>query len=178
MRHKSISSGVASITLALLTLSVLLSPARAMAQGPTTVKGGGVALLTDDSGLITPNTVNYSIQFGLSGVINADGSAVGHVNFVFPLPFAGVWGAVPGVTRIHIAGRVTSAEVLGDGAVVLEGTLTERDYASGQGVVFIEENVPFRIEVGGGLGPQALRLQWCLLPVFLITVTDGSLLTR
>jgi hypothetical protein len=78
---------------------------------------------------------------------------------------------------MHIAGRVTSGEVLGDGMVVLEGMLTERDYTQGQGLVFIEENVPFRIEIGGGgLAAQSLRLQWCLLPVFPVAVTDGNLL--
>ena len=173
MRYKLITYTAASFALALLTLSALTSTATAQTQGRAAVNGGGTALLTD-----TATGINYPIQFGLSGVVGAGGSANGHLNFVFPLPFAEAWGAVPGVDRIHIAGRVTSGEVLGDGTVVLEGTLTERDYTRGQGVVFIEENVPFRIEVGGGLGPQALRLQWCLLPVFLITVTDGSLLTR
>ena len=159
-----------SIALALLTLSALTNGATARAQAPTTVNGGGGALLAD-----TATGINYPVQFGLSGVVAPDGTANGHVNFVFPLPFADAWGAVPGVTRIHIAGRVTSGEVLNDGTVVLEGTLTERDYTSGQGVVFLEENVPFRIELGGGQGPQTMRLQWCLLPVFPVTVTDGSL---
>jgi hypothetical protein len=162
-----------SIALALLTLSALVTTAHAQAQGQTAVNGGGGALLTD-----TATGINYPVQFGLSGVVGADGSANGHVNFVFPLPFAGAWGAVPGVDRIHIAGRVTSGEVLGDGTVVLEGTLTERDYTRGQGVVFIEENVPFRIEAGGGLGPQSMRLQWCLLPAFPVAVTGGNLLIR
>jgi hypothetical protein len=173
MRRKPISYNASSIALALLGLFALLNPATARAQGQTTVNGGGGAVLTD-----TATGINYPLQFGLSGVVGADGAANGHVNFVFLLPFAEAWGAVPGVDRIHIAGRVTSSEVLGDGTVVLEGTLTERDYTGGQGVVFIEENVPFRIEVGGGLGPQAMRLQWCFLPVFPVAVTDGNLLIR
>jgi hypothetical protein len=173
MSRRLISYNAASFALAILTLSALTSTAIARAQAQTGVDGAGGALLTDAA-----TGINYPLQFGLSGVIVPDGSARGHVNFVFPLPFAEAWGAVPGVDRIHIAGRVTSGEVLGDGTVVLEGTLTERDYARGRGVVFIEENVPFRIEVGGGLGPQTLRLQWCLLPAFSLAVTDGTLRIR
>lgn len=170
MRRKLTSYTAASIALALLTLAAPPHPAAAQAQGQTTVRGHGGALLTD-----TATGINYPVLFGISAVVRADGSANGHINFVFPQPFAGVWGAVPGVDLIHIAGRVTSGEVLGDGTVVLQGTLTERDYTNGKGLVFLEENVPFRIEVGGSSGPQTMRLQWCLLPVFPITVTDGDL---
>lgn len=173
MKHK-LFSYAASMALALLTLSSL-HQTTAYAQGQITINGGGNAMLTDDSGVITPTPVDYPLQFGFAGVVYADGTASGHINFVFPRPFAEVWGAVPGVDRIHIAGRVTSGEVLGDGTIVLEGTLTERDYARGLGVVFLEENVPFRIELGGGIGPGGLRLQWCLLPTFPVVVTDGNL---
>lgn len=83
-----------------------------------------------------------------------------------------------GVGLIHIQGRVTSGAVGADGTIILEGTLTERDYIEGQGVVFLEENVPFRIEVGGSLAASKLHLQWCLLPVFPVEVTNGDLTLR
>lgn len=170
MRRKLISHKAASITLALLMLSALLNPTTAKGQGQITVNGGGNALLTD-----TATDIDYAVQFGLSGVVFANGSANGNVNFVFPPTFSEVWGALPGVDRIHIVGRVTSGHVLEDGTVVLEGTLTERDYTQGLGVVFIEENVPFRIEIGGGQGSQTLLLQWCLLPIFPVAVAQSNL---
>jgi hypothetical protein len=151
-------------------LFVLLTPVDSSAQNVATVNGGGTAILTDyDSG------ITYPLQFGLVGVVKPDGSAVGHVNFVFPEPFAAAWGAVPGVNRITIAGQVTSGEIAADGTVIIEGMLIERDYSNGLGVVFFEENVPFRIEVGGSLGSQVMHLQWCFLPTFRIEVGDGNL---
>lgn len=157
-----------ALSVAVLAVSSFVSPPAAQAQNGATVNGGGGATLTAD-GLMSP------VRFGLAGVVQADGSAEGHVNFVFPRPFAEVWGAVPGVDLIHIEGRVTSGSVAGDGTIILEGTLTERDYTKGLGVVFLEENVPFTIAVGGGLGPNMISLQWCFLPVFPVEVTHGTL---
>lgn len=96
------------------------------------------------------------------------------MNFVFPPPF----GEMFGVGLLHIQGRVTSGEVAADGTIILEGTLTERDHSPGQGVVFLEENVPFRIEVGAALAARTLHLQWCLLTVFPVEVTNGNLSTQ
>jgi hypothetical protein len=151
-------------------LFALVMPISVQAQSGTEVNGGGTAIITDnDSGL------TYPVMFGLAGIVKPDGSATGHVNFVFPQPFAEAWGAVPGVDRLTIAGQVTSGEIAPDGTIILEGTLTERDYTSGLGLVFFEENVPFRIEVGGGLSSQAMDLQWCFLPTFGIEVDRGNL---
>ena len=118
-----------------------------------------------------PDGAVLPVHFGLSGIVRADGTAEGHVNFVFPPPFGDMFG----VGLIHIQGPVTSGSVAADGTIVLEGTLTERDYTHGQGVVFLEENVPFRIEVGGSLAARTLLLQWCLLPVFTVEVKNDNL---
>jgi hypothetical protein len=151
--------------LAVSTLPMFLCPAVAQAQNVARVNGGGGALVTMPDGAVLP------VHFGLSGIVLTDGTAKGHVNFVFPPPFGDMFG----VGLIHIQGRVTSGAVDADGTIILEGTLTERDYIQGQGVVFLEENVPFRIEVGGSLAARTLLLQWCLLPVFPVEVTNGNL---
>ena len=156
------------IAVAVSVLPVFLCPTVARAQNVASVNGGGSALVTIPDGAVFP------AHFGLSGTVRADGSAVGHVNFVFPPPFGDMFG----VGLIHIQGRVTSGAVTANGTIILEGTLTERDHSPGQGVVFLEENVPFRIEVGGTLAPRTLNLQWCLLPVFAVEVANGNLKTE
>ena len=156
------------LAIAVLALPMFWCPVVAQAQNVARVNGGGSALVTIADGEVLP------VHFGLSGIVRADGSADGHMNFVFPPPF----GEMFGVGLIHIQGRVTSGEVAADGTIILEGTLTERDHSQGQGVVFFEENVPFRIEVGGSLAERMLHLQWCLLPVFPVEVTNGNLTTR
>jgi hypothetical protein len=160
------------IAIAVSSLPMFMCPAVARAENLAIVNGGGGATLTTPDGLESP------VRFGLSGIVRADGSAEGNLNFVFPPPFAQVWGAVPGVDHIQIEGQVRSGTVAEDGTIILEGTLTERDYGKGEGVVFIEEDVPFRIEVGGSLAAKTLKLQWCFLPVFLVEVTHGNLRTQ
>jgi len=156
------------LALAVSALPIVLSPTVAEARNVASVSGGGTALVTITDGAVFP------VHFGISGIVRADGSAQGHMNFVFPPPFGDMFG----VGLIHIQGRVTSGAVTADGTIILEGTLTERDHSQGQGVVFLEENVPFRIEVGGSLAERTFHLQWCLLPVFLVEVTDGNLRTE
>jgi hypothetical protein len=41
--------------------------------------------------------------------------------------------------------------------------------------VFSEADVPFRVELGGHLGPGEFTLQWCELPTFPAEVTVGFL---
>lgn len=136
----------------------------------TRVHGGGRALLTDPSGATFPLT------FALEAMLRSDGSARGTVNFVFGPAFGQSWGAVPGVNSIHLKGTVTSVTVAEDGGVTLLGHLTEKDYARGGGVAFIEEYVPFQIVVN----PDSLQftLQWCELPTFHLGITDGNLGVR
>jgi hypothetical protein len=98
-------------TAAVLIITLLMSSSGAPAQDGTKVNSAGVATLTTSEGL------SSSMRFGLTATIRPDGSDA-HVNFVFPLPFALVWGAVPGVDLIHIGGRVTSGQVTPDGTVI------------------------------------------------------------
>lgn len=156
------------LVVAVLTLPIFLCPTVAQTQNVARVNGGGGALVTTPDGAVLP------VHFGLSGIVRANGTAEGHMNFAFPPPFGDMFG----VGLIHIQGRVTSGAIAADGTIILEGTLTERDYSQGQGVVFLEENVPFRIEVGGSLAPRTLNLQWCFLPVFPVEVTNGNLRTE
>jgi sugar lactone lactonase YvrE len=108
------------------------------------IHGGGQALLTDPAGQ------DFPLTFGLTGLLHADGPARGVVNFFFGLAFGQAWGAVPGADSIRLEGTVTSFTVAADGTVTLEGRLTEKDYARGGGVAFIEENVPFMIVLRPG----------------------------
>lgn len=169
MKHILTGCNAVLVAIAVSALPIFSIPAAANANNVARVSGGGGAVLN------IPDELSSPVRFGLAGVVRADGSAEGNINFVFPPPFANVWGAVPGVDLIHIEGRVTSGSVAEDGTIILEGTLTERDYTKGKGVVFLEENVPFRIEVGGSLGLTMIKLQWCFLPDFLIEVTHGNL---
>jgi hypothetical protein len=132
------------------------------------VNGGGRAVLTDPAG----NT----LTFGVAGVLHANGSVGGAVNFVFGPAFAQAWGAVPGVDALHLSGTVTARTVAEDGTVTLQGQLTEKDVARGGGVVFVEENIPFKIVVKPG--SKQFTLQWCELPTFGLEMTDGNLTIR
>ena len=134
----------------------------------THVNATGAGVITD------PDNNSFPVRFAITAAVADDGAAVGHINFHFSRPFGQAWGVVP-VDHIHLNGHVTSGEVLANETVVLEGTLTEREYVNGEGVVFLEENVPFRIAAGGALGAGALTLTWCLLPEFQIQVTNGTL---
>jgi DNA-binding beta-propeller fold protein YncE len=131
------------------------------------VHGGGQAVLSDPDGNAFP------VTFGLTGLRHSDGSASGVVNFAFGPAFSQLWGAVPGVASIHLHGTVTSITVAADGTVALEGQLTEKDLGRRDGLVFVEENVPFKIVRRPG-GRQ-FTLQWCQLPTFDLELTDGNL---
>jgi sugar lactone lactonase YvrE len=133
------------------------------------VLGGGRALLTDPAG------DTFSAAFGLAAVRRADGSADGVVDFSFGPAFGQAWGAVPGVDRIQLHGRITSFTVAADGTVTLEGRLTEKDFDRGR-VVFVERDVPFRIVIGPH--STSFSLQWCELPTFYLDVTHGDLRIR
>src|SRR5262249_21155553 len=133
----------------------------------THVNGGGQATLTDPDG----NT--FPLALGLAAVLRADGTAHGTINFVFGPAFSQLWGAVPGVDTIRLSGAVTAITVAEDGTVSLEGLTTEKDYARGGGIAFVEENIPFRIVLHADSGQFAL--QWCELPTFELALSDGNL---
>jgi hypothetical protein len=130
----------------------------------------------DQAALTDPSGHSFGAAFALAAVRRADGSAEGTVNFNFGPAFGRAWGAVPGVNRIHLFGRITSYTVAVDGTVTLDGRLTEKDYASEGGAVFIEENVPFRIVLRPG--SMSFTLQWRELPTFGLDVTHGILRVR
>lgn len=153
------------------------TPASAAPQSPgaTTrslshVHGGGQAALTDPGGNV------YALSFAIAATLRADGSVSGQIDFNFGPAFGAAWGAVPGVDRIHLHGRITSFTVAEDGSVTLQGLLTEKDFARGGGAVFVEENVPFTIVVCPG--SVQFSLQWCELPTFYVELTDGNLDVR
>jgi hypothetical protein len=135
--------------------------------------GGGSAVMT----ALAPagelgGPRRYSLQFAMiAGFIG--GSAEGYINFVFGDGFSGVWGAVPPNSLLFISGNITEI-AQDDGYTVLRGTLREADYTRRQGVVFLIDDL-FEIKVGGDLGANEFILQWCLLPSFLVKVTDGDL---
>jgi len=111
----------------------------------TRVSASGQAVLTDPAG------VAFTFNFGLAGVLDANGDVGGNVNFVFGQALAQVWGAAPGVTSIHLMGTVAAITVAAEGTMTLEGQWTEKDFARGGAVAFVEENVPFRIKVNPDL---------------------------
>ena len=132
------------------------------------VHGAGKAVLTDpDENPFADNIFTVTAQ------VDADGSAKGNVHFVLAEAFSEVWGAVPGVDFIHLKARIIAGEVAEDGSVLLSGLVTEVDYANGEGVVFVEEDVPLELVVDAD-GEQFM-LQWCLLPVFDLQVSHGEL---
>jgi hypothetical protein len=135
------------------------------------VNGAGKAVLTD----LDENEFAGNL-FAIVGAVDADGSAEGNVHLVLAEPFSVVWGAVPGVDFIHLNGKVVAGAIADDGAVVLSGHLTEVDFSYADGVVFVEENVPFEIVVDPDAGK--FTLQWCLLPAFDLEVTHGKLNVR
>lgn len=181
------SRRVALLLALLCAVALFATPAAAKGKAAQ-VNGGGHALLTastdpanDPEGLI--ETAQYPIQFSFSGVIAEDGTAHGHVNFVFTGEFARVWGAplesgeVP-ADHVHINGRVTSGTVAPDGTVTISGMLTESDFDRGTGKYFTVDD-PFTITVGGpALDTGEFILQWCLLPAFPVQVTGGGLNVR
>jgi hypothetical protein len=161
-----------SVTRLLAVGLVFCGAAFAHAADPVTVTGGGVAELTD------PDENTYTYAFGLAANRNPQGNVSGHFHAAFQNAFANAWGAVPGVDVILISGTVTSITLGPGGAVVVEGRLTEFDFSLGDGLVFSEEDVPFRIDLGGDLGRGEFLLQWCELPTFPSRVLAGSLAVR
>jgi hypothetical protein len=153
-------------------IGLLVGGSTARAGDPVSVAGGGLAVLTDPSGVV------YPYAFELTANRDRKGKTTGDFSALFPNPFANAWGAVPGVDLIVISGSVSSLTVGPHGAVVIEGTLTERDFTFGEGLVFLEENVPFRIDLGGDLGRGEFLLQWCELPTFPSEVLLGYLAVR
>jgi hypothetical protein len=145
----------------------LSASSTAATVGGTQVHGGGGALLTDQSG------ASFPPAFALEAMLRSDGPAQGTINFAFGPAFGQSWGAVPGVTSIHLTGAVASLAAAGDSAVTLESRLTEKDSARGGGVPFTEGDAPFAIALRPG-APQ-FTLQWCELPAFDPVLTDGTL---
>jgi hypothetical protein len=132
------------------------------------VSGGGVVNVTDVDGSLFAAAGEFSI----SGA-EARKGARGRISFVFRGDFASYWGAVPGVTDLfYLKGIVT--DITADGTnVVLSGLLSETDFARGQGVVFVEESVPF--EITTQTGSSTFVMQFCELPPFAMDVVQGTL---
>lgn len=132
------------------------------------VSGGGVVNVTDVDG----NSFPAAGEFSISGAEVRQG-ARGRIAFVFRGDFANYWGAVPDVTDlIYLNGNVT--DITADGTnVVLSGLLSEIDFARGQGVVFVEENVAFEITTQPG--SATFVMQFCELPAFVMEVVQGTL---
>ena len=142
------------------------------------VSGGGRGFLTG------PDATQSSLQFEINAVLNSDGTVKGHASFVFPEAFAQIWGAVPGVTIVHLQGDLTTGSVRPDGKLVLSGPFVETDYSRGEGIVYQEDSrdsgqPPLRIEITPGT--QSFTLSWCaFIPpngtgVFSVEVTNGNL---
>jgi hypothetical protein len=89
------------LAIAVSALPVLFVSHGLAAQNRASANGGGIALVTIPDGAVLP------VHFGLCGIVRADGSTVGQMNFVFPPPFGDMFG----VGLIHIQGRVTSGTV-------------------------------------------------------------------
>jgi hypothetical protein len=158
------------LTTASVYVGLLLcaSAALSAAAGPV-ISGGGVVNVMDADSNLFP----LAGEFSVSGGLTPNGAAHGSINFVFRGDFARYWGAVPGVTNVfHLTGTVTEVSVSGD-EITLRGTLTETDFATGQGVVFVEENVPFEIVMQAG--SRSFVMQFCLLPPFVMEVAKGNL---
>lgn len=162
-RMRLFSAGLAG---AVVLASVVTSTASA---GRTSLTGGGTVDVTDADGNLFP----YAGEFALSAGVTPDGSPYGRITFVFTGDFAAYWGALPGVTDVfRLTGEVTDVHTSGN-SVVISGTLTEVDTARGDGVVFVEENVPFQIV--GEAGSESFVFQFCLLPPFYVDVANGHL---
>ena len=154
------------ILVTIATLVLALWPGAASAQGPATmVNGGGAAVMTDP---ITGE--EYPLHFAIAAKVAPDGSVQGHINVVFHGAFAEAFGA----DTIHLMGTIENGWVEADGTVVLEGTVLERDYKQGEGLIF-ESYEPLRIEAGGSLGTNDFLLHWCTLPTYEVHITHGGL---
>lgn len=72
------------------------------------LNGSRQATLTDPSGNA------FALNFALAGVLHADGSAHGTINFVFSEAFSQAWGAVSGVDSIRLQGTTAGITVAED----------------------------------------------------------------
>jgi len=152
-----------------LLFSLAVLPAFAQAPGAV-LNGGGHGILSD------PYGNNFPVQFAIAGTVNADGTARGNVNFVFQGEMADYWGALPGVTdTLHVFGNVTGGSVSADGTVTLTGTVTEHDFDTGNGKVFVVVGEPFVIMAGPSIGENVFIFQFCALPTFTIAITSGRM---
>ena len=157
------------ITSAVVGLLFIAMASPAFADKPiASVAGTGMATITDPD----ENTYAGNV-FAIAGQINDGGTATGKIEFLFASAFSDPWGAVPGVDFISLNGTITGGAVADDGSVLITGLLTEKDFSWGDGVVYVERDVPFAIVVAPG--SRQFSLQWCLLPLFGIEVTQGSL---
>ena len=135
-----------------------------------TINGGGHGMLSDPDG----NT--FLVQYAIVGNVAEDGTANGHINFVFQGEMANYWGAVPGVVdTFHVFGKATEGSVAQDGTVTIKGTVTEQNFDTGSGKILVIEGDPFVIVAGPSVGENTFTLQYCALPVWQITVESGSL---
>jgi hypothetical protein len=143
--------------------------ASSAAADRTSLTGGGTVDVTDADGNVFPDAG----EFALSAGVRPDGSPYGRITFVFKGDFASYWGAVPGVTHaFRLTGEVADVQTIGS-SIVVSGTLTEVDTAKGDGVVFVEESVPF--EIVSEVGSDSFVFQFCLLPPFYVDVATGRL---
>ncbi len=145
------------------TASALAAP-NAQSAVPR-VQAAGQVRVTDENG------DGFSARVAIVAETNRKGRTVGSVNMVFDREFSAVWGAEPGIQRIHLRGAVTST-IRDGGKVVLSGTLTETDVAEG-GRKLVFPNEPFEIEI---TGPGRFTLVWCELPPFDVEMAAGQLI--
>lgn len=164
----------APLRLTLVTLTAILAACQESPAAPDPVpaftghvagsallNGGGPATVTD------PDGVQYDARVAIAATTTPGGS----VNIVFGPAFSAVWGAVPGVSMIHVWGRVESVSAVG-GAITISGTATETDLVRG-GERLVFPNEPFHLVV---TGPDTFTFTWCALPVFDVRMTGGSLI--
>lgn len=165
---------VGTLWLMLVVLMALIAGATPLAakQPLAVVNARGTALMTYTGTDLPPGP--QSAKFKFEGNVRDNGSANGHVRFTFTGAGAADWGAVPGVQRMELAGKVSEGTVDPNGTVKLRGILTETDYLA-DGSVGFQSDEPFVIQVGGDTGSDRFVLQWCLLAPFDAEVTEGRL---
>jgi hypothetical protein len=153
-----------------------LQAAPARSGGPS-VFGGGIVHVTDESDGFFKNAGLFAIVAGL----HRNGSAYGHISFLFGGTFGTLWGAcpidprcVPGTTThsYSLQGDVTGVTSNGE-TVEVTGTLSEIDRNRRGRVVFEEHDVPFTITLEER--SRSFVFQWCLLPPFTMDVGVGGL---
>ena len=159
-------------------------PAPAAAKVPlAVVTGGGQGTLTD------PDGEKFSHQFSIAAVLNADGSARGNLNFVFPAPFSHKWGALPTADILHLVGEVTAGTLNTDGSVDLLGPFIETDFSQSEGIVYQEDSrvtgaSPVRVSISPPPGSRTFKLSWCsFIPpngtgYFTVEIANGNLIVR